>query len=226
MPPIDVFVVLFDISQRQHGVCKGVAVLIEGRPDKGRVLFGHGAGAPMDSDFMDSVATRFVQAGFETVRYEFPYMQKRRSDGKKRPPDRVPILLEFLSELLATYNDGIPLYLAGKSMGGRISTMVLEHLEQPINIEACFVFGYPFHPIGKPERLRIEHFDSIQTPIHIFQGTRDAMGAFGEVSGYNLPANIHLHWLEDGNHDLKPRKASGLTQLEHLDAAFETIKEC
>lgn len=195
-------------------------MITNGHPKKGRVLIGHGAGAPMDSDFMVELAERFAAVGFEAVRYEFPYMQKRRLDGKKRPPDRLPTLIDFLTELINSQNDEVPLFLAGKSMGGRVSTMCADHAR----VSGCFVFGYPFHPIGKPDRLRIDHLQSLKNKVDIFQGTRDPMGTLPEVGTYNLPQNIQCHWLEDGNHDLKPRKASGFTQSDHLDSAFLHIQ--
>lgn len=194
---------------------------ISTKPCLGRVLLGHGAGAPMDSEFMQWLAERFVALGFEVVRYEFPYMQKRREDGKRRPPDRLPVLQDFLQQLIRQFDDGVPLYLAGKSMGGRIASMLLEDKA----VQAAFVFGYPFHPAGKPDKLRTEHLMTLTKPLHIFQGSRDTMGSLQEVAGYNLPDIVSVHWLDDGNHDLKPRKASGFTQQQHLDLAFQIIEE-
>ncbi|MFY0675889.1 MAG: alpha/beta fold hydrolase [Neptuniibacter sp.] len=197
-------------------------MLINGKPIKGRVIFAHGAGAPMDSEFMEVVGAKLVDAGLEVIRFEFPYMQKRRSDGKKRPPDRAPVLIDYFETLISRFNDeSIPLYLAGKSMGGRMATMLADHPA----VSGVFVFGYPFHPAGKPEKLRIEHLQALQTTVHVFQGTRDAMGNFEEVNQYNLAKNVKIHWLEDGNHDLKPRKSSGLTQEEHLNSAIQFIRE-
>ena len=197
-------------------------MLINGKPIKGRVIFAHGAGAPMDSEFMEVVGAKLAAAGLEVIRFEFPYMQKRRSDGKKRPPDRAPVLIDYFETLISRFNDeSIPLFLAGKSMGGRMATMLADHPA----VSEVFVFGYPFHPPGKPEKLRIEHLQELQTMVHIFQGTRDAMGNSEEVNQYNLAKNVKIHWLEDGNHDLKPRKSSGLTQEEHINSAIQFIRE-
>lgn len=197
-------------------------MLINGKPIKGRVIFAHGAGAPMDSEFMEVVGAKLAAAGLEVIRFEFPYMQKRRSDGKKRPPDRAPVLIDYFETLISRFNDeSIPLFLAGKSMGGRMATMLADHPA----VSEVFVFGYPFHPPGKPEKLRIEHLQELQTMVHIFQGARDAMGNSEEVNQYNLAKNVKIHWLEDGNHDLKPRKSSGLTQEEHINSAIQFIRE-
>lgn len=197
-------------------------MLINGNPTKGRVIFAHGAGAPMDSEFMEVVGAKLADIGLEVIRFEFPYMQKRRSDGKKRPPDRAPVLINYFETLISRFDDeSTPLFLAGKSMGGRMATMLADHPA----VSEVFVFGYPFHPPGKPEKLRIEHLQELQTTVHIFQGTRDAMGNSEEVNRYNLAKNVKIHWLEDGNHDLKPRKSSGLTQEEHINSAIQFIRE-
>lgn len=189
---------------------------------KGVMLFAHGAGAGMDHDFMAQLASLLESVGLEVVRFEFPYMQKRREDGKKRPPDRMNVLMQHYKELIEFYStQGRPLYIAGKSMGGRVASMLLEET----SAAACFVFGYPFHPTGKPETLRTEHLLGAGKPVHIFQGTRDTMGNREEVVHYGLPNSVHLHWLEDGNHDLKPRKASGYTQQMHLDQVARWVEE-
>lgn len=83
--------------------------------------------------------------------------------------------------------------------------------------------GYPFHAPGKPEKTRTDHLQALQTSAVIIQGTRDAMGNQDEVGGYNLSGAIELFWLEDGNHDLKPRVKSGFTHDQHLLAAADRI---
>lgn len=88
--------------------------------------------------------------------------------------------------------------------------------EMPVRGLLCL--GYPFHPPGKPEKTRTEHLAAMKTPSLIIQGTRDPFGRPEEVSGYRLSERIGLHWIEDGDHDLKPRKASGRT---HKDTLYE-----
>ncbi|NVK41332.1 MAG: alpha/beta fold hydrolase [Oceanospirillaceae bacterium] len=195
--------------------------LINGAPERGRILFAHGAGAPMDSEFMNVVASGLAARGFQVVRFEFPYMQARREDGRKRPPNPMPRLLAAFTEQAAELDDSVPLWLAGKSMGGRVATMVLEETQA----KGALVFGYPFHAAGRPEKPRIEHLKSIERPVHIFQGTRDPMGSRERVEAYELSGAVELHWCEDGDHDLKPRKASGLSQLQHLETAFDTVAD-
>lgn len=197
----------------------GQMMLIDGKPDKGRILLAHGAGAPMDSFFMNQISAGLAAGGVEVIRFEFPYMQKRRADGKRRPPDRQPKLLDYFSEMIERYADSdIPLWLAGKSMGGRMATLMAEDSR----IKGCFVYGYPFYAPGKLDRPRTEHLLSVIKPVHIFQGTRDNMGRREIVENYDLSASVRLHWLESGDHDLKPLKRSGITQDEHIAHAVES----
>lgn len=195
-------------------------MLIDGDMKVGKVLFAHGAGAPMDSKFMQDMAERLSKLGLQVVRFEFPYMQTIRETGKRRPPDRMPKLLDYFAQLIDGHaQTGQPLYLAGKSMGGRAASMLLDHSA----VKAGFVFGYPFHPRGKPDSLRIDHLTDLSKPLHIFQGERDPMGSLPEVTEYNLPPSVHMHWFEDGDHDIKPRKASGFTQNQHMDHIAQII---
>ncbi|MYA54490.1 MAG: hypothetical protein F4X89_13585, partial [Dehalococcoidia bacterium] len=105
--------------------------------------------------------------------------------------------------------------IGGKSMGGRIASMVAEEA----GVAGVVCFGYPFHPPGKPERLRTAHLEAIATPVLILQGERDTFGRREEVAGYALSEQVRVHWLADGDHGLKPRKASGRTEAENLEEA-------
>ncbi|MFC3853070.1 alpha/beta family hydrolase [Salinispirillum marinum] len=177
-----------------------------------RILLLHGAGAPMDSLWMNTVAEALSSLQLDVVRWEFQYMHQRRVNGKKRPPSKAPVLLAELAETISELQtwDQMPLFLAGKSMGGRMATMLIA--QQPeLNIHACLAFGYPFHPPGKPERLRTEHFSALKAPVYILQGSADTMGNQTLVSGLRLPDNMHIRWVESGNHDLR---AKGLKQAE------------
>ncbi|WP_156826382.1 alpha/beta family hydrolase [Marinobacterium rhizophilum] len=197
------------------------AYLTDGQPDRGRILFAHGAGAPMDSDFMQAAALGLADAGFQVMRFEFPYMQARRADGRRRPPNRMPQLLDYFRARIDELDDGVPLWLAGKSMGGRAATLLLA--EVPAYVRGALVFGYPFYAVKKPQQPRIEHLAQLDLPVHIFQGTRDALGSQAQVESFALSPQVRLHWMEDGDHDLKPRKVSGFTQQMHLATAFGIV---
>lgn len=92
-----------------------------------------------------------------------------------------------------------------------------------LGIKGLICLGYPFHPQGKPERLRTAHLESLETPTLIVQGTRDALGCREEVDGYRLSPAIRLHWLEDGDHDLKPRVKSGFTHNQHIQSCVDAM---
>lgn len=187
------------------------------------IILAHGAGAPMDSAYMAAFAKGIAAHGLRCVRFEFPYMAERRETGKKKPPNRMPVLMETWQAVVDTYA-GTPLVVGGKSMGGRVASMLAAELDQrgtPVAGVACL--GYPFHPPGKPENLRLDHFADLKTPTLILQGTRDPFGTRDEVPGYDLPGNVSVHWLEDGEHGFKPRKKSGRTEAQNWQEAIDTL---
>lgn len=182
------------------------------------VVLAHGAGAAMDSPFMETMAAHLAAHGLRVARFEFPYMAARRADGRRRPPDRQPVLLDCWRAVVAHL--GAPrLIVGGKSMGGRMASMIADDQE----VAGLVCLGYPFHPPGKPEKLRTEHLADLRTPTLICQGERDTMGNRAEVDGYALSPAIRVAWLPDGDHSLKPRKASGHTETENLNSAATTI---
>ena len=192
---------------------------------KARFIFAHGAGAGMDNEFMDSVATGLAARGIEVVRFNFPYMQLQSESGKKRPPNRMPALLEYYQQVLAEHATDLPLFVGGKSMGGRAATLLLaDELTQSLkNVLGVVVLGYPFHPPGKPDKLRVDHLANMHCDCLIVQGERDTMGNAQEVAGYGLPDKVRVEFLNDGDHSLKPRKASGFTHQQHIDSACDRI---
>jgi len=192
-----------------------VDLLKTGSPSSPRVLLAHGAGAPMDSPFMNAMAERCAAGGVGVIRFEFDYMAKRRADGKRRGPDRMPKLIDRFKEALELVGPPDDVVIGGKSMGGRIGSMIADE----VGAAGLLCLGYPFHPSGKPERLRTAHLETLRTPSLIVQGTRDRLGSEGEVSNYKLSPAIELAWIEDGDHSFEPRKKSGRTIEQNLEAA-------
>jgi uncharacterized protein len=182
------------------------------------LVLAHGAGASMDSPFMEAMAEGISAAGVRVVRFEFPYMAGRRS-GKRRPPDREPVLLQTWRDVAAQLGGGGRLVIGGKSMGGRMASMVADEL----GARGLVCLGYPFHAPGRPQMPRIGHLQQLRTPAIILQGTRDSFGKPGEIESYGLPASVRFHWLEDGDHDFKPRAASGRTQRQNRDEAIAAV---
>ena len=184
-----------------------------------RLLLAHGAGAPMDSPFMNTIADKIAAAGIEVVRFEFEYMAKRREDGTRRGPDRAPKLIARFEEALSLVGPPAEVIIGGKSMGGRIASMIADE----VGVAGVVCLGYPFHPPGKPERLRTAHLETLKTPTLIVQGTRDRLGTEGEVATYALSPSIELAWMGDGDHSFKPRKKSGRTLEQNLEAAADAV---
>ena len=188
------------------------------------VLLAHGAGAPMDSASMSAAAKALAGAGFRVARFEFAYMAARRQGQRKPPPRAEGVLPEYRTAVEALGARGA-LIIGGKSMGGRVASMLADELFAAGRIAGLLCLGYPFHPPGKPEQLRTAHLEKLKTPTLICQGTRDEFGTREEVSAYPLSAQIEVFWLEDGDHDLKPRKAvSGFSAADHLAALAGRVK--
>jgi uncharacterized protein len=171
----------------------------------------------MDTPTMTAAAKALADAGFRVARFEFDYMAARRqSPGRKPPPRAEKLCPEYLAAIDALGAKG-PLIIGGKSMGGRVASMIADDLHAAGRIVGLLCLGYPFHPPGKPEQLRTAHLAKMKTPALIVQGTRDPFGSRAEVATYALSKTIKILWLEDGDHDLKPRKrVSGFSADDHL----------
>ena len=185
------------------------------------VVLAHGAGAPMNTPFMNEVARGLAADGFRVARFEFPYMLARRQTGKRGgAPDREPILRNSWKEVVDKLGGGKRLVIGGKSMGGRIASMVADE----VGARGLVCLGYPFHPPGRPEKLRTAHLETLSTPALIVQGTRDAFGTREDVAGYRLSPAIRVVWLEDGDHSWKPRASSGRTEAQNMAEALTAIR--
>lgn len=196
-------------------------------PEDARVtiLLAHGAGAPMDSASMNATTKALVAQGFRVARFEFGYMASRRTEAGRKPPPRADrVMPEYVAAVDDLGPTNGPLIIGGKSMGGRVASMVADELFAAGRIAGLLCLGYPFHPPGKPEQLRTAHLKDLRAPALICQGTRDEFGVPDEVSGYALSPVIAVKWLEDGDHDLKPRKAiSGFSTTDHLKTVAEAV---
>lgn len=196
---------------------------VTGNPDHPLFIFAHGAGAGSDSEFMQQMAGRIAAQKICVVRFDFPYMEQRALDGKRRPPQPLPALLDDYSGLIKQL--GRPCVIGGKSMGGRVASLLMQGENASALIQGCVCLGYPFHPVGKPQKLRTEHLRVIHQPLLIVQGSRDPLGSQEEVKGYDLDDALQWLWLPDGDHDLKPRKSSGFTHEQHLHSAATAVAE-
>lgn len=198
-----------------------VNLLIDGNENSlATIILAHGAGAPMDSDWMNMLTTYLVKEGLKVVRFEFPYMAERRLNGKKRPPNKKQVLIDTWLEVVNAFKDDAKLYIGGKSMGGRIATLLTD-----VPIDGIICFGFPFHAPGKELGERVDDFRSCSFPVLVLQGERDKMGFKEEIEVLNLGNNKQIVWFEDGDHSLKPRKKSGFTLEEHLRLSAKKVLE-
>jgi predicted alpha/beta-hydrolase family hydrolase len=187
------------------------------------VLLAHGAGAAMDSRAMTAVTGALAAEGLRVARFEFPYMAARRQ-GRRAGPPRAETLIPFYREAVATLAAPGHLVIGGKSMGGRVASMAADEFHAEGTVAGLVCLGYPFHPPGKPQQVRTKHLETLKTPTLIFQGTRDPFGGPDEVANYTLAPRTEVHWLEDGDHDLRPRKGiTGLTAADHLASVAAMI---
>ncbi|GAA4121455.1 alpha/beta fold hydrolase [Aminobacter aganoensis] len=187
------------------------------------ILLAHGAGAPMDSASMTATAAALAAASLRVARFEFGYMAARRT-GSPKPPPRAETLNPEFRTAIDELGARAKLVIGGKSMGGRVASMIADEMRDAGRIAGLLCLGYPFHPPAKPTQLRTAHLAGLRTPALIVQGTRDEFGTRDEVASYGLSDAIEILWLEDGDHDLKPRKSiSGFSAADHLKTTAETV---
>ena len=191
-------------------------------------IFAHGAGADSNSNFMQQLSAMISDQHIKVILFDFPYMQRRKDTGKKSPPDRMPKLeAAFIEQIKAVRQSHptLPLFIGGKSMGGRVASMLADAVSKDYPIAGVICFGYPFHPPAKPEKTRTEHLASLQTPCLIIQGTRDTFGKPHEVATYQLANTIDVCWIEDGDHSLETLKRSKLTSEQSWQQAAQVAKQ-
>ena len=208
-------------SDRDHLIVQNLV-----QQPKALLVLAHGAGADMNHDFMETITSLLNLKQISVIRFNFPYMVKRAEDGKRRPPDRMPKLIDGFLSLLSSINSDLPLFIAGKSMGGRVAaTLMNESISGDVfsDLKGGICLGYPFHPQKKPENLRLEPLQNNQKKVLIVQGERDALGNKDEISGYTLSALCQVLFLPDGDHNLKPRVKSGFTHQQHLETTITAI---
>jgi len=187
----------------------------------GTLVLAHGAGGAMDSPFMQVIAQGVAAAGIKVVRFEFPYMRRRRETGKGGAPDPQPVLMQSWRDTIEKLGGGDRLVIGGKSLGGRIASMVADEA----GARGLVCLGYPFHPPGNAEKTRTAHLEKMRTRALILQGTRDTFGKPDEVAKYKLARAIRIEWMEDGDHSFKPRVSSGRTEADNLRAAIGLVAD-
>lgn len=184
------------------------------------LVLAHGAGLPMNAPFMVNMAQSVALEGFQVVLFDFDYMKRRKLEGRQFPPDRQDKLLARWHQVLADWS-GCKLVIGGKSMGGRIASIIMA--QTPDAAEGLVCLGYPFHPPGRPENLRVAHLMDLTKPTLICQGERDPFGTRKEFDRSPFPDCVEFYWLADGEHSFRPRVSSGLTEEQNLSAAAAAV---
>jgi len=198
--------------------------------DRPLVLLAHGAGAPLDSAFMAGAAAGLVERGCCVARFHFPYMEKRVREGSRRPPDRAPRLLATWRAMLLVarrWRNRGPIVLAGKSMGGRMASMLLAAGDAPEAVGAIY-FGYPLHPPGKPEKLRADHLPDVPVPQQFLSGTKDPLCDLSLLRPVlrRIGKSARLVKIDGGDHSLALKRSDPLLGSEvWLDAAAAFVRE-
>jgi uncharacterized protein len=177
------------------------------------VLLAHGAGADMHAAALTVVADALADAKIPSLRFQYPY----KAAGKKAP-DRAPVLAAATREAAAELASRAKLpperlVLGGRSMGGRYCSLVAADESDPLRCLGLLLLGYPLHPPGKPEQLRVEHLPRLTMPVAFVSGTRDALGSQPALidAAKTVPGPVTFHWLETADHGFRPLKASGRT---------------
>jgi hypothetical protein len=192
---------------------------VTNRPEALFVL-SHGAGAGQAHPFMIAVAQGLARRGVSVVTFDFPYMRKGR-----RVPDQAPVLEESFRDALAAARESIPdapVFIGGKSMGGRMATHVAA--AGIAGLAGVAAFGYPLHPPGKPDQPRVAHLPSITVPVLIVQGERDTFGTPAELEPViaTMRAPVTLHVVNGGDHSLGVR---GRPRDQTLDPVLDVVGE-
>ncbi len=190
-------------------------------------ILAHGAGGPMDTRFMNDFADLLAERAVRVLRFEFAYMAIRRSGGKKRPAPKAETLAPAYIQAVKETRESVTgrLAIGGKSMGGRVASLVADELYKTGTIRQLVCLGYPFHPPNMPEKLRTAHLETLRCPTLIVQGERDPFGSRDEVEALTLPPAIELAWSDDGDHDFGPRGASGFTRKGNIVVAADRVAE-
>ena len=205
-----------------------LATLLETGPDDAAaaLILAHGAGAAMTSPFLDSFTALLAARAMKVWRFEFGYMAARRDGGKPRPPPKGERLMPEYAAVLEhvrTQASKRRLYIGGKSLGGRVASMIAGDAFGAGHIAGAVCLGYPFHPPGQPATWRTAHFKTVACPILIVQGDRDPFGTRAEVEALTLSPQIQFTWISDGDHDFGPRGSSGFTRKGNLATAADAV---
>ena len=206
---------------RDAQVTAAVYAAAEPRMDAGLVL-AHGAGAGQASPFMTSFAIALAELGVDTVTFNFLYTEQRR-----RAPDRKPALEACYAAVIQAVQSELrgPLFIGGKSMGGRIATHVASDGRADV-ARGIVLLGYPLHPPGRPQDRRDAHLPDVRCPMLFVQGSRDTFGTPAELGPVlaRLDGQASLHVVEGGDHSFKVANGSRPQDEVYLEVQRAIVK--
>ena len=168
-------------------------------------VLAHGAGAGMRHRFMESIAQALAERGIATLRYQFPYVEA----GTRRP-DPPGVLEAAVRAAVAKARElapELPVVAGGKSLGGRMASMLAAEDPEEFRAAALVFFGYPLHPPGRPDKPRVEHLAQIRVPMLFIQGTADSLASFPMIQDVvrGLGSLARLHVIEGGDHSFRAK---------------------
>src|SRR5881409_3807360 len=194
------------------------------RPKDARLLYvlAHGAGAGMRHPFLESISQRLAEQGIATLRYQFPYMERRAR--RPDPPAIAAAAVRAAVAEAARVASGLPLVAGGKSFGGRMTSTA--QAEQPLpEVRGLVFLGFPLHPPGRPGDARAEHLTRVQIPMLFLQGTRDDFADLKLLRPVvqRLGERATLHLVDGGDHSFKVLKSAGRTADQVMTELAATI---
>ncbi|MGE0393795.1 MAG: alpha/beta family hydrolase [Vicinamibacterales bacterium] len=190
------------------------------------LVLAHGAGAPQSHPFMVRFASGLAARGVDVATFNFLYTAL-----KRKLPDRMPALESCYRAVVAAVTAHAPwadnrLVIGGKSMGGRVAShLAAAPGELDGRLGGLVLLGYPLHPPGKPDALRVSHLASIRVPVLVVQGERDPFGSPLELAPHfgTIPAPVTVHAVAHGDHSLAPPKRTGPPVEEVYDGVLDVI---
>jgi len=197
-----------EISERLGAVS---TILNEPEQPRALMTLAHGAGANMEHPFMEQLARQLAAKGIATLRFNFPF-----TEAKKGRPDPAPVAEKTISRVIEyalKLRPDLPLFISGKSFGGRMSSGLLSK-QAYSDVKGIVFYGFPLHAAGKPDSVRGEHLSAIKIPMLFLQGTRDALATLDLMQGLTakLP-NAILRTFEGADHSFKAGKRDVMKEL-------------
>jgi predicted alpha/beta-hydrolase family hydrolase len=208
-------------ATESSGVVSGLLMMPRGA--RALYVFAHGAGAGMTHTFMTRMSEELAEQGIATLRYNFPYMER-----KARRPDPHPLLLATVQSAVAEatrHAHGLPLFAGGKSMGGRMTSMACAE-GRISDIRGLIFFGFPLHPPGEPSIERAEHLSRVRVPMLFLQGTKDEFAEMSLLAPVikKLKRRATLHLIDDANHSFHVPKRSGRDDEDVIKELAVTVR--